>query len=49
MQRPQVTIGDAGIFPGCKGGLLTSVEIIDRLTRATHIILTNPVTRQIER
>ena len=47
--RPQVTIGDPNDFPGCAGGVLTSVEIIDRLTRTTHLILTNPVSHQVQR
>jgi hypothetical protein len=47
--RVEMTIGDPGIFPGCAGGVLTSVEIIDRLTRATHLILTTPVTREVTR
>jgi hypothetical protein len=41
--RAQVTIGDPGIFPGCAGGALVSVEVINRLTRETHLILTSPV------
>jgi hypothetical protein len=41
--RAQATIGDPGIFPGCAGGALVSVEVIDRLTRGTHLILTSPV------
>jgi hypothetical protein len=41
--RAQVTIGDPNQFPGCAAGVLTSVEVVDRLTRKTHIILTNPV------
>lgn len=41
--RAQVTIGDPGIFPGCAGGALTSVEVVDKPTHATHFILTNPV------
>ncbi len=32
--------------PGCTGGVLTSVEVVDRLTHATHFILTNPVVRE---
>ena len=47
--RAQVTIGDPGIFPGCAGGVLTSIEVIDRLTRATHLLLTTPVTREVAR
>jgi hypothetical protein len=47
--RAQVTIGDPGLFPGCRGAVLTSVEVVDQLTRATHFILTNPVTREIVR
>jgi hypothetical protein len=35
--RAQVTVGD------CAGAVLASVEVIDRLTHATHGILTNPV------
>jgi hypothetical protein len=47
--RAQITIGDPNQFPGCAGGVLASVEVIDRLTRATHLILTNPVTREAAR
>ena len=47
--RAQVTIGDPGIFPACAGGVLASVEVIDRLTRATHLLLTTPVTREVAR
>ena len=47
--RAQVTIGDPGLFPGCAGAVLTSVEVVDKITRATHLILTNPVTREIAR
>jgi len=45
--RAAVTISDPGEFPGCAAGVLTSVEVVDRLTRATHIILTNPVERAL--
>jgi hypothetical protein len=45
--RAQVTIGDPGIFPGCAVGVLTSVEVINRLTNDTHFILTNPVQAEI--
>ncbi len=41
--RAQVTVGDPDEFPGCAGGVLASVEVFDKLTRATHIILTSPV------
>lgn len=44
--RARVTIGDPNIFPGCTAGVLASVEVIDRLTRATHTILANPVTTE---
>jgi hypothetical protein len=47
--RAQITIGDPNLFPGCAGGVLASVEVIDRLTRATHLILTSPVTREAAR
>jgi len=47
--RAQVTIGDPGLFPGCAGGVLASVEVIDRVTRATHVIVTNPVVRTTPR
>ena len=41
--RAQVTVGDPNEFIGCAGKtLVASVEVVDRLTRATHIILTNP-------
>ena len=45
----QVTIGDPGIFPSCAGGVLTSVEVVDRMTRATQVILTAPVVHNIGR
>jgi hypothetical protein len=46
--RAQVTVGDPDEFPGCLGKTaLASVEVVDRLTRATHIILTNPVSVEI--
>ena len=42
--RATVMIQDPENFPGCAGKTaLASVEVIDRLTRATHVILTNPV------
>jgi hypothetical protein len=47
--RAQVTIGDPNTFLACAGGVLASVEVIDRLTRATHLILTTPVTREAAR
>jgi hypothetical protein len=47
--RAQVTIGDPGLFPSCAGGVLTSVEVVDRMTRATHVVLTAPVVHNIER
>jgi hypothetical protein len=47
--RAQVTIGDPSIFPSCAGGVLTSVEVVDRMTRATHVILVAPVVHNIER
>jgi hypothetical protein len=47
--RAEISIGDPGISPGCAGGVLTSVEVIDRLTRATHFILTSPATREVTR
>jgi hypothetical protein len=47
--RAQVTIGDPGLFPSCAGGVLTSVEVVDRITRATHVILTAPVVHNIDR
>ena len=47
--RAQVTIGDPNTFLACAGGVLASVEVIDRLTRATHLILTTPVTREVTR
>jgi hypothetical protein len=34
---------DPNQFPGCAAGVLTSVEVVDRRTRSTQIILTNPV------
>jgi hypothetical protein len=47
--RAQVTIGDPNQFPGCAGGVLTSVEVIDRQTRATHLIMTSPAVRTTPR
>jgi len=47
--RAHVTIGDPASFPGCAGGVLTSIEVINRLTHATHFILTNPVVGQAQR
>jgi hypothetical protein len=47
--RAQVAIGDPNIFPGCAGGVLTSVEIVDRVTRATHLILTTPHVHEVAR
>jgi len=44
--RAQVTIGNPDASPGCAGGVLTSVEVIDRLTGATYYIVTNPVVRE---
>ncbi len=41
--RAQVMYGDPNEFPGCARGVLASVEVFDKLTRATHVILTNPV------
>ncbi len=41
--RAQVTLGNPDEFPGCAVGVLASVEVFDKLTRATHIILTNLV------
>ena len=45
--RAQVTIGDPDDFPGCAGGVLTSVEVVDKLTRATHFIMTNPTRSEV--
>lgn len=45
--RAQVTVGDPDQFPGCAAGVLTSVEVIDRLTNVTHYIVTNPVQTEI--
>jgi hypothetical protein len=45
--RAQVTIGDPSIFPGCAAGVMTSVEVIDKLTHATHLILVTPVVQEI--
>lgn len=42
--RATVMIQDPENSPGCAGKTaLASVELIDRLTHATHVILTNPV------
>jgi hypothetical protein len=46
--RVQVTWGDPDAFAGCAGGVLASVEVADRFTRATHVILANPVMRQTQ-
>ena len=40
--RAQVAYGNPNQFPGCAGGVLTSVEVIDHSTKQTHLILTNP-------
>ena len=45
--RAQVTVGDPQISPGCAGGVLTSVEVVDKLTRATHFIMTNPTKSEV--
>jgi len=45
--RAQVTIGDPDDHPGCANGVLTSVEVINRLTNDTHYIVTNPVKVEI--
>ena len=45
--RAQVAVGDPDDFPGCANGVLTSVEVIDRLTNVTHYIVTNPVKTEI--
>jgi hypothetical protein len=45
--RARVAYGDPNEFPGCAAGVLTSVEVVDRLTGATHVILTNPVARTL--
>jgi hypothetical protein len=42
-----VTVGDPDDFPGCAAGVLTSVEVINRLTNETHYIVTNPVKLEI--
>ena len=47
--RAQVAIGDPNTFPGCAAGALVSVEVIDRLTRSTHFILTSPAVRDTGR
>jgi len=47
--RAAVTVSDPTEFPSCAAGVLTSVEIIDRLTHATHVILTNPALQQVQR
>ena len=44
--RAEVSIRDPSTFPACAGGVLASVEVVDRLTRATHLILTTPVTHE---
>jgi hypothetical protein len=44
-----VTVSDPTEFPSCAHGALTSVEIIDRLTHAAHVILTNPALQQVQR
>jgi hypothetical protein len=41
--RAQVTSGNPDVFPGCRAGVLASVEVFDKGTLATSIILTNPV------
>jgi|SRR5262245_54083273 len=45
--RVLVTYEDPDIFPGCAPGVLTSVEIFNKLTRETQTILANPVVTKI--
>ena len=45
--RAQVAVGDPDQFPGCAGGVVSSVEVINRLTNDTHYIVTNPVRLEI--
>jgi hypothetical protein len=41
--RAQVMYGNPEAFPGCRAGVLASVEIFDKATEATQFVLTNPV------
>ena len=45
--RVLVTYTDPEIFPGCGPGVLTSVEVFNKLTRETQTILANPVATKI--
>lgn len=47
--RAQVTIGDPNTFPGCAGGVITSVEVVDRITRATRVLLSTPLVHDVDR
>jgi hypothetical protein len=47
--RAAVTVSDPPEFPSCAAGVLISIEIIDRLTHATQVILTNPALQQVQR
>jgi hypothetical protein len=37
-----VVIGNPDEFPGCKGGVLLTLEVFDRLTRATRLLAYPP-------
>jgi hypothetical protein len=37
--RGQVSIGDPGIFPGCRGTFAATLEIVNRSTGRTEIVL----------
>lgn len=41
--RAQVMYGSPDVHPGCRAGVLASVEIFDKATGATQIVLTNPI------
>ena len=44
--RGQVSIGNPGLFPGCRGRFAATLEVIDRLTRKTEVVLQSPVIGQ---
>ena len=41
--RAQVKIIDPELYPSCRAGVLASLEVMDKTTGATQIVLTNPV------
>jgi len=41
--RARVKIVDPELYPSCRAGILASIEIMDKGTGATQIVLTNPI------